>query len=114
MWRLILTVGQFELGGPVMTGPEHQVEDLLRRRVKKHGGYCIKWVPVIAGLPDRLVLLPGGRIFLVELKAPHGRMRPVQVVWHRRFAKIGVPVVVLHSKPEVERWVDEQSRPVVQ
>jgi hypothetical protein len=84
---------------------ESSVERLLRNRVTAAGGICIKLLPTVAGVPDRLVLLPYGQVWLVELKAPGGRLREVQRVWHERAGKIGVPVVVLWSGAAVEEWV---------
>ena len=86
---------------------ERVVEALLARRVRELGGRAVKLVPVDAGLPDRLVLLPGGRSYLVELKAPGGRLRPIQKVWHERAAAIGHHVVVLRSTEDVEQWIEE-------
>lgn len=65
-----------------------------------------KIVPVVAGIPDRLVILPNGVIRLVELKSPTGRLRPVQVAWHRKAARRGVVVPVLSSRAEVDQFME--------
>ena len=49
---------------------ESLVERKLTSLVKERGGWAIKFVPSVSGLPDRIVLLPTGRLFFVELKAP--------------------------------------------
>lgn len=85
--------------------PETKVENHLSKRAKDAGGMAIKFLPAIAGVPDRLVILPGGRLFLVELKAPGGRVRPVQRVMHERLERIGLLVPVLSSKDEVDTWM---------
>lgn len=85
---------------------ETSVEKRLIKQVKKAGGICIKIMPIVAGLPDRLVLLPGGRLFLVETKAPGGRLRPMQRVFRERAGAIGVPVAVLSTTGQVDRWVE--------
>lgn len=52
---------------------EKEIESKLREMVEAAGGMCLKWVcPGWAGVPDRIVLLPGGRIVFVELKRPKG------------------------------------------
>lgn len=52
---------------------EREIEQKLRQTVEKHGGRCLKWTcPGWAGVPDRMVLLPGGRIHFVETKRPKG------------------------------------------
>lgn len=58
---------------------EKQIEEKLRKSIKAMGGLCLKWVsPGYTGVPDRIVLLPGGRIVFVELKAPGKKERPRQ------------------------------------
>ena len=48
---------------------EREIEAFLRQKIKSAGGLCLKFVsPGWAGAPDRLCLLPGGKIFFVELK----------------------------------------------
>lgn len=91
-------------------GPERRVEKRLVMKVRAAGGMCLKMAPTQAGMPDRLVLLPGGRFFLVELKSPRGRLRPIQVVWHQRAAKLGHPVVVLNSTRRVDEWLEGLTR----
>lgn len=91
---------------------ESRIEAYLSDRVVEAGGMVAKLVPVVAGLPDRLVILPGGVIRLVELKSPTGRLRPVQVAWHKKAAKRGVVVPVLSSHDDIdmfmERYADEK------
>jgi hypothetical protein len=99
-----------------MSGPEAGIERYRREQVKKRGGWCIKWAPIIAGTPDRLVLLPGHPIYLVETKAPGGRLRPIQQVWHERALMRGHRVHVLANKQAVDDWLaglDAQSNHMV-
>ena len=50
---------------------ERDIEGKLAKVVKAKGGMCPKLVcPGFDGMPDRLVLMPGGRIAFVEVKAP--------------------------------------------
>lgn len=87
---------------------ESYVEGELVRRVRNLGGITVKLAPVSrAGLPDRLVVFPGGRIFLVEMKAPEGRLSEIQKIWHARAARLGIPVVVLFSPGQVKGWIRE-------
>ena len=82
----------------------------MRRMVHEAGGMILKLAPITAGVPDRLVLLPGGKIRFVELKSATGRLRPDQAAWHRKAAKRGVPVAVLSSTTEVKQWLVEELR----
>lgn len=90
-----------------MTVLESRVEKRLTEGVRSLGGKAIKMVPTVAGIPDRLVLLPGGRVFFVELKSPAGKLRRVQEVWLGRLDRLGMNTVVLGSTEEVDRWLKE-------
>lgn len=72
------------------------------------GGETYKIAPLHAGNPDRLVMLPGGRMFLVELKAEGGALSPIQILWHERAAQLGTTVVVLTGTREVDEWLRTQ------
>lgn len=88
---------------------ESQLEARFRKKVTTDlGGASYKLAPIDAGIPDRLVLLPGGRVELVELKAEGGKLRRVQEVWHDRAAKLGTPVTVLAGKAEIDAWVADR------
>lgn len=50
---------------------EAAFEQKLKKRVRELGGLCLKWVsPGFTGVPDRIILLPGGRIIFAEVKRP--------------------------------------------
>ena len=50
---------------------ESAVEQNVVRQVKALGGVAWKWVsPGRLGVPDRVCILPGGRVIFVELKRP--------------------------------------------
>lgn len=70
---------------------EKEIEEKLRVMVTRHGGLCLKWVcPGWAGVPDRIILLPGGVVMFVELKRPKGsKASPMQVWWARRLRGLG-------------------------
>lgn len=90
---------------------ESDIERYLRSKVAALGGLVIKIAPVIAGVPDDLVILPGGRIYLVELKTRKGTLRPIQLAFHRRLRTRGVPVHVLRGVSEVDRWLSTLEEP---
>jgi hypothetical protein len=85
---------------------ESALEQLFFRKVREAGGMAIKLMPTHAGVPDRLVLLPGGRSFLVELKTDTGTVSAVQQLWHRKSAELGHVVVVLKGRTEMMAWLE--------
>lgn len=91
---------------------EASIERKLRREVAKRGGRALKFIsPGWSGAPDRLVLLPGGKIIFVELKAPGKMPRPLQLKRHEELRQLGFHVEVIDS-PEgvddfVRRWASE-------
>jgi len=83
---------------------EKRVEQTLSTAVRDRGGWAIKLLPSVSGLPDRMVLLPGGRLIFVELKSPTGTVAPHQTVIHSRLRKLGFEVLVLSSPEAVREW----------
>ena len=89
---------------------EKVVETALVSAVRELGGLPIKLVsPSMAGLPDRLILLPGARASFIELKAPGRKMRPLQVRRASQITALGFPVVCI-DHPDQIRPVLEQLR----
>lgn len=91
-------------------GKEKSIEQELVRAVRSTGGSCPKLVsPGTAGMPDRLVLMPGGRMAFAETKAPGKKPRPLQRRRHRQLEGLGFRVFVVDS-PEKVREVMEWLR----
>ena len=74
-----------------MTPLEREIEAKLVKVVKDAGGLCLKWVcPGWAGVPDRIVLLPGARVVFVETKRPKGGvLSSRQKWWGKKLADLG-------------------------
>ncbi len=82
---------------------EKNIESYLRKKVSLKKGLALKLIPAgLAGLPDRLVLMPGGRIFFAELKAPGRKPRALQQYTHRLIENLGFMVFVIDSKESVD------------
>lgn len=87
---------------------EKEIEQQLRIEVKKHGGIALKFTsPGFDGMPDRLVLLPNGKIAFAELKAPGKKPRTLQLARHRLLRKLGFKVFVIDSKERIGGVIDE-------
>lgn len=90
------------------TDKEADIERYFVRCVKTRGGRTLKFSsPSSAGVPDRILLLPGGRVLFVEFKAPGQKPRPLQQVVFRQFAGLGSPVTILDSREAVDRYLEE-------
>jgi hypothetical protein len=78
---------------------EEVVEDALVGGVEALGGFCWKLrMPWFTGVPDRLVLLPGGRVFFVELKRPKGgKLSRRQEIVHGQLKTLGFKVLTLNT-----------------
>jgi len=85
---------------------EKQIERRLAAGVKELGGKAYKFIsPGNAGVPDRLVLLPGGVVKFVELKNASGRLRPVQKLTIKEMVQLGAEVHTLYSVNDVEKFL---------
>lgn len=86
---------------------ERDIEKKLLNAVRKMGGEAFKWVsPGNDGVPDRIVMLPGGRLIFVELKADRGRLSPVQKIQIRRIQKLGQDVEVVQGMDGLEEFLE--------
>lgn len=73
---------------------EKDIERKLKKRVEALGCMCLKFEsPGYTGVPDRIVLMPGGGAFFVELKAPGKKERPRQEYVQQQFRNLGFIVV---------------------
>lgn len=87
---------------------ESAIERKLTLEVKKRGGLAPKFVsPGLDGVPDRLVLLPGGKLAFVELKATGKAMRPLQVRRARQLTALGFPVYCIDRTDMIGGVLDE-------
>lgn len=85
---------------------EATIEARLTREVKHMGGVAYKFVsPGTAGVPDRLVVLPGGRVLFVELKTDTGRLSPGQRVQLDRLRSLGAEAHVVRGKAGVDTFL---------
>ena len=87
---------------------EKVIEQKLVAEVKKAGGICPKWVaPGFDGVPDRIVMFPGGKLAFVEVKAPGEKPRPLQRARHELLRRLGFKVFVLDNVEKIGGMIDE-------
>ena len=90
---------------------ERDIERYLVRRTIEHGGVAYKWVsPGRVGVADRIVLLPGGVVWFVELKTVKGRLSPWQKLFAAEMRRMGMNYIVIRSKEEVDQWFLTRSK----
>lgn len=83
---------------------ESRVEGYLVKKVAGMGGRAIK-LESLAGLPDRLLLLPGGKACFVELKREGQKPRALQSLWLKRLSELGFVAVHLDSKEGINAFL---------
>lgn len=87
---------------------ERQIEQKLVKAVKAAGGIAPKFTsPGFDGMPDRVVLMPGGCIGFVEVKAPGEKPRPLQLSRHRLLRRLGFKVYVLDGIEQIGGIIDD-------
>lgn len=94
---------------------ESAIEARLVREVKKRGGLCYKFTsPGNPGVPDRIVILPGGTTVYVELKTEIGRLAKVQKWQIEELRRRGAVVRVLKGMDQVLAFLEEVDKDVLQ
>ena len=83
-------------------------EKKLRETVAKLGGIAIKLLsPSFTGLPDRLVLMPGGRVWFVELKSPGKKQTPRQLIVSEQLRRLGFVILVIDSEITLNEFLND-------
>lgn len=82
---------------------ETKIEKSLMKKTTEKGGLCLKFTsPGFRGVPDRILLLPGGRLVFVEVKSPGKVPRKLQKTVHGMLHDLGFKVTVIDSLDEIE------------
>lgn len=91
---------------------ERDVEQTLRELVRRAGGRCEKFIPdADSGMPDRLILLPGGVLLWVETKRPKGgRLSALQRYQHEQLRRLGQRVEVVWTKEQARELVEKLAK----
>lgn len=87
-----------------MASSEKATEKTLKSEVEKRGGLCLKLLPFqFSGLPDRLCLLPGGKIFFAEIKDVKEVPSKLQLKVKKSLEKLGFKVYVVRTIFDIEK-----------
>ena len=87
---------------------EKTLEALLVQTVKLMGGLAPKFVsPGFDGMPDRIVLLPYGKMAFVEVKAHGKKPRPLQEARHRMLQRLGCKVYLLDRAERINQILED-------
>ena len=87
---------------------ESTIEVRLVREVRKLGGLCYKFTsPGAPGVPDRIIILPGGLVVFVELKTEIGRLAKIQKWQIEELRKRGANVRVLKGMDQMLAFLEE-------
>lgn len=90
-----------------MIESEKVIERKLVEQVKLNEGLCIKLLcDQFIGLPDRLCLLPNGKLVFVELKTTGKKPRRIQTVVHNKLRKLGFRVEVIDTTAKVIELIE--------
>lgn len=85
---------------------EKDIERFLVNSIKKLGGVAYKFVsPGNAGVPDRLIVMPGGKIYFVEIKTEKGVPTVLQCRQMDRLFSLGCDVTLLQGLEQVKNFL---------
>lgn len=87
---------------------ESKIEAWLNGQIKMAGGKSYKFVsPGNPGVPDRIYILPGNKIYFAELKQVTGKLSQIQIWQREQFKKLGVEVRVIYGMEQAEEFIKE-------
>ena len=87
---------------------EAELERWLGKQVRRLNGLCLKWVsPGTVGVPDRIIILPGGQAWFVELKQAGKQPTRSQEQVHRMLSARGARVRVVAGSMQAAEFIEE-------
>ncbi len=90
---------------------EKLIEKKLREKIKQMGGLALKLESQhFTGLPDRMVLMPEGRVYFVETKSTGDKPRKRQLLVHQQLRDLGFSVDVIDDMKGLERFYEKVAK----
>lgn len=87
---------------------ESQLERKFCKKIQELGGMALKFTsPSQAGVPDRIILMPEGKIYFVEMKCETGRVRAIQKYIFEKFEKLGFKVHIINSDDAIKSFMEK-------
>jgi hypothetical protein len=87
---------------------EKLLEKKLRVKIESIGGLCWKLPTIhLAGIPDRMCLIPGGVVVFAEIKTTEKEPEKLQLLWHKRLRKLGFRVEIIDKSCQIIELVNE-------
>ena len=87
---------------------EKDIEKKFTKAISHVDGIALKLVsPSFNGIPDRLVLMPKGKIGFVEIKDKGKKPRALQISRHNMLRQLGFKVFVLDDVDDIEKIIKE-------
>lgn len=88
---------------------EKDIESMMRKKIESIGGQFLKFVsPGNSGVPDRIAIFPGGRIWFVELKDDGKKPRKLQEKWKKTLIGLGCRSVIIVGEEQAREWLAER------
>lgn len=85
---------------------ERDIERWLKGQVEDMGGLFWKFVsPGNDGVPDRILIMPGGGLVFVEIKTQTGELSPVQRLQISKLEKRRIPVIVIYGMEDAQNYI---------
>lgn len=86
---------------------EKDIEIYLIEQCKKQNIEALKFeVRNRRGMPDRILLIPGGEAVFVEVKAPGKKPRPLQIKRMKDLKRLGFKTYVVDSYKKIDEMIE--------
>ena len=85
---------------------EKILEKKLSMEIEKLGGWSLKLLSThVTGLPDRMCLLPGGRVFFAEVKTTKEKPKKIQIWVHNKIRALGFRVEIIDQSEKIKELI---------